>query len=249
MKINPAISATEYLNTPKWYIIVTISGNEESVVNSLKGKIASYGYSDRVEDIRIIKEKVVTIEEYSADKAPSNVGAKLKNAEWKTIEKNGKVHYQLIRTEERNKFNGYIFIKMFMDEQIWFIIRNTQLVTGIVGSSGKNTKPIPVSNEEIERILNFEEYDPEEVKKEIIPDEEHIDIYKDDNAVVIETIKYTADFNVGDRVKIIGGDMVGDVGYVVSMNNSKGIAVVEVEIFNRMSRVEVNYSNLERYTE
>jgi len=47
----------------------------------LKGKITSYGYADKVADIRIIKEKVVTIEEFSADNAPSNVGNKLKNGE------------------------------------------------------------------------------------------------------------------------------------------------------------------------
>ena len=74
-------SVNEYINNPKWYIITAISGNEESVIKNLKGKIASYGYTDKVRDIKLIKEKIVKIEEYSADNAPANVGKKLKNVQ------------------------------------------------------------------------------------------------------------------------------------------------------------------------
>ena len=73
------IDATEYLNSPKWYIITAISGNEDAVVKNLKGKINSYKFNDFVTDIRIVKEKVVTIEEFSGDKVPSNVGRNTKN--------------------------------------------------------------------------------------------------------------------------------------------------------------------------
>lgn len=244
-----SISANDYVNTPKWYIITAISGNEESVVKNLKGKITSYGYADKVADIRIIKEKVVTIEEFSADNAPSNVGNKLKNGEWKTIEKNGKTYYQLIKTEEKNKFNGYIFIKMFMDDDIWFIIRNTQLVTGIIGSSGKSAKPIPVSDDEIDRILNFDQYKLEDVISDNQLANDANDIYKADDAVVIETVVYSADFDVNDQVKITAGDMAGQVGYVINKNDAKGIAIVEVEIFNRLSQAEVSYANLEKLSD
>lgn len=242
------LSANEYLNQAKWYIITVISGNENSVITNLKGKIASYGYANKVEDIRIIKEKNITIQEYTSENAPSNVGRKLKNAEWKTIEKNGKIYYQLIRNEERNKFGGYIFIKMFMDDDIWFIIRNTQLVTGIVGSSGKNAKPIPVSDEEIEMILNIENNQPLEViensDSNIIKDA--TDIYKEEDAFVIETLTYSADFDVNNKVKVIDGNMTGEVGIVINKNDSKGQALVEFEIFNRKSKIEINYSDLEK---
>lgn len=242
------ISANDYLNSPKWYIITVISGNEDSVIANLKAKITSYGYADKVEDIRIIKEKITSIEEYNADNAPANIGNKLKNGEWKTIERNGKTFYQLIKTEEKNKFSGYIFIKMFMDDDIWFVIRNTQLVTGIIGSSGKNAKPVPVSDAEIEMILNANQYDE---TMEIVNESSKIakdasNIYKKDDSVIIETISYNADFNVNDSVKIIDGDMIGEIGHVISKNDLKGIALIEVQIFNRTSRIEVNYSNLEK---
>lgn len=235
---------------PQWYIITAVSGNEDSVVNNLKGKIASYGYADKVEDIKIIKEKVITINEYTPANAPSTVGRKQKNVEWRTIEKNGNVVYQKIKTEEKNKFNGYIFIKMIMDDEIWFIIRNTQLVTGIIGSSGKNTKPIPVSSEEIERILNVENAD----KNDIIGAEQErgknvVDVYKKDDAVVLESVMFSAPYNVGAKVRVIGNKMTGDVGYVKALNDNKGIATVEIEMFNRTSLVDFNYSDLEEIDE
>jgi len=75
------------------------------------------------------------------------------------------------------------------------------------------------------------------------------DIYKADDAVVIETVVYSADFDVNDQVKITAGDMAGQVGYVINKNDAKGIAIVEVEIFNRLSQAEVSYANLEKLSD
>lgn len=234
----------ELFDVPQWYIITAVSGNEDYVVKNLKGKISSYGYNDRVEDIKIIKEKIISVDEYSANNAPSSVGRKLKNVEWRTIEKNGNIYYQKIKTEEKNKFSGYIFIKMKMDDDIWFIIRNTQLVTGIVGSSGKNAKPIPVSSEEIENILNFSD------KNNIISQEQEkgknvSNVYKKDDSIVLESFTYTCPFPIGTKVKISSGNMSGEIGYIKSLNDAKGIATVEVEMFNRVNKVEVEYASLE----
>lgn len=234
----------ELLNVPQWYIITAVSGNEDYVVKNLKGKISSYGYNDRVEDIKIIKEKIISVDEFSANNAPSSVGRKLKNVEWRTIEKNGNIYYQKIKTEEKNKFSGYIFIKMKMDDDIWFIIRNTQLVTGIVGSSGKNAKPIPVSSEEIENILNFSN------KDNIISQEQEkgknvSNVYKKDDSIILESITYTCPYPIGTKVKIKSGNMNEEVGYIKSLNDAKGIATVEIEMFNRVNKVEVEYTSLE----
>ncbi len=232
------------INTPQWYIITAVSGNEDYVVKNLKGKISSYGYNDRVEDIKIIKEKIISVDEYNQNNAPSSVGKKLKNVEWRTIEKNGEIFYQKIKTEEKNKFSGYIFIKMRMDDEIWFIIRNTQLVTGIVGSSGKNAKPIPVSSEEIENILNFSN------KENIIATEQEKgknvnNVYKKDDSIILESVTYSCPYPIGSKVRINSGNMKGEIGYIKSLNDAKGIATIEVEIFNRTNDVEVEYSSLE----
>lgn len=236
-------STIEYQEQPKWYIVTVISGNEDSVVKNLKGKIASYGYNDSVIDIRVVKEKVITIEDFPADKAPANVGRNTKNIQWKTIEKNGKTIYQKIKTEDRNKFGGYIFIKMFMDDKIWFIIRNTQLVTGIIGSSGKNTKPIPVSDEEIEKILNHHEHNIDEINDS---HPEITKIYNEDNSIIMESVVYSTDLVIGDEVRVIAGNTVGEEGTIIALNNTKGLATVRMEIFNRITNIEIPYSNLEK---
>lgn len=236
-------STIEYQEQPKWYIVTVISGNEDSVVKNLKGKIASYGYNDSVTDIRVVKEKVITIEDFPVDKAPANVGRNTKNIQWKTIEKNGKTIYQKIKTEDRNKFGGYIFIKMFMDDKIWFIIRNTQLVTGIIGSSGKNTKPIPVSDEEIEKILNYNEYNIEDINDS---HPEINKIYGENDSIVMESVIYSTDLVVGDEVRVTAGNTVGEEGTVIALNNTKGVATVRMELFNRTTTIEIPYSNLEK---
>ncbi len=236
-------STIEYQEQPKWYIVTVISGNEDSVVKNLKGKIASYGYNDSVIDIRVVKEKVITIEDFPADKAPANVGRNTRNIQWKTIEKNGKTIYQKIKTEDRNKFGGYIFIKMFMDDKIWFIIRNTQLVTGIIGSSGKNTKPIPVSDEEIEKILNHDEHNIDEINDS---HPEITKIYNEDNSIIMESVVYSTDLVIGDEVRVIAGNTVGEEGTIIALNNTKGLATVRMEIFNRITNIEIPYSNLEK---
>ncbi len=236
-------STIEYQEQPKWYIVTVISGNEDSVIKNLKGKIASYGYNDSVIDIRVVKEKVITIEDFPADKAPANVGRNTKNIQWKTIEKNGKTIYQKIKTEDRNKFGGYIFIKMFMDDKIWFIIRNTQLVTGIIGSSGKNTKPIPVSDEEIEKILNHDEHNIDEINDS---HPEITKIYNENDSIIMESVVYSTDLVVGDEVRVIAGNTVGEEGTIIALNNTKGLATVRMEIFNRITNIEIPYSNLEK---
>ena len=51
---------------------------------------------------------------------------------------------------ERKIFPGYVLLEMIVDERSWYIVRNTPGVTGFVGS---NTKPVPLTEEEANRIL------------------------------------------------------------------------------------------------
>ena len=49
---------------------------------------------------------------------------------------------------------GYVLVEMIMSDEVWFIVRNTQGVTGFIGSSGKGAKPIPLMPDEVDRILS-----------------------------------------------------------------------------------------------
>ena len=57
--------------------------------------------------------------------------------------------------KERTKkmFPGYVLVEMVMSDEAWYIVRNTQGVTGFIGSSGKGAKPIPLLPHEVDSIL------------------------------------------------------------------------------------------------
>ena len=50
-------------------------------------------------------------------------------------------------------FPGYVLVEMIMTDESWFVVRNTPGVTGFIGSSGKGTKPFPLTTAEVDRIL------------------------------------------------------------------------------------------------
>ncbi|TNK96741.1 transcription termination/antitermination protein NusG, partial [Mycoplasmopsis pullorum] len=124
-----------------WYMVSTISGKESFVVESLKNRI----FAEKVEEdfdlngteegpFKIFQKPVLTPKE--AEKRKLGDSYKIK---WV------------------NMYPGYIFIKMHMSDQAWFVVRNTQYVTGLVGSSGKGAKPTPVTEREIKKSWKKEE--------------------------------------------------------------------------------------------
>lgn len=222
----------------QWYIITIISGNEDTVVKNLKGKIEAYGLSDLIHDIKVIKEAVTTEEIFSEDELPSSYGRKTKNISWETfIDANGKTKYKKIKTSYVNKFFGYIFIKMVMTDDAWYAIRNTQLITGIVGSSGQNAKPIPVGDDEINALLNVEDGEKQVIDGSVVS--------STDDAIIVEKKKFVANFEVGQDVLIINGNMKDQKGKVVRIDEDRGVANVLVNIFGRDTDVEVNFDDVE----
>ncbi|MDE6289825.1 MAG: transcription termination/antitermination protein NusG [Ureaplasma sp.] len=226
----------------QWYIVTTVAGKEDIVINNLWGKIRSYNYEDYVKDIRVIKEKIVEIKSFNIDNAPSIMRetAKIK---WETIlNDDGSVaEYRKTRTEEKNKFSGYIFVKMYINDELWFIIRNTESVTGLVGSSGKNSKPIPVGSYEIERILNSDKYDS-------IDDLSSMGVTKIEktkNDIILQKEYYECDFEVGSQVKIISGSMENQEGIVTSLNHQKGVATIEIDLFGQIQEMTVDFNQIE----
>lgn len=224
---------------PQWYIITVVSGNEDSVIKNLKGKIKAHEMWDLIQDIKVIKDTLVEEEIFIEDDLPSSYGRKLKNVVWTTFKApNGKTKFKKTKTTEINRFYGYIFIKMIMTEDAWFIIRNTPLITGIVGSSGKNTKPIPVSDFEIEAILNYDK-NKEDV---VIKDDEIIEVHED--AIIAKKIKHKAHFLIGNTV-IINHNNISQKGLITFIDENKGLALVDIEFFGRTTQMEVPFANIE----
>ncbi len=225
----------------QWYIVTVVSGNEDSVIKNLKGKIEAYGLSNLVQDIKVIKDKVITEEIFTDNNLPSNYGRKIKDVKWESFtDANGRTKFKKIKTTEINKFFGYIFIKMILTDEVWYAIRNTQLITGIVGSSGKNAKPIPVSSDEIESILNAAE-----TKQTPIGLAEDETIVTNDDSIVIEKKKFVANFSIGQNVKVINGPFADSIGVVRMIDESKGICLITINLFGRDTDAEVSFSDVE----
>ena len=123
------------------------------------------------------------------------------------------------KTRMKNLYPGYVFVEMIMTDYAWYIVRNTPGVTGFVGSSGKGTKPFPVPREQIEPVL----------KRMGIVDENMYDRY-----------------NVGDYIKVIKGTLEGTEGKIVSIDKDTGAVEIETVFFGRTTRVEVDFSEIER---
>jgi transcriptional antiterminator NusG len=104
----------------KWYVVHTYSGYENKVMTTLMQAVESRHLEDRIHEVLVPTETVVEV---------------------------GKDNKQ--KEVERKLFPGYVFVKMIMSDDSWYIVRNTRGVTGFVGSA---TKPIPLTEDEVANL-------------------------------------------------------------------------------------------------
>ena len=100
----------------KWYVVHTYSGYENKVAESLEKMVENNRLHEFIHEVRIPTEKIVEI-------------------------KDGKQ-----KERESKLFPGYVFVKMVMTDDSWFVVRNTRGCTGFVGPGGK---PLPLPEEEV----------------------------------------------------------------------------------------------------
>lgn len=105
-----------------WYVVHTYSGYENKVKDNLESKVASQGLQNEIFDV------VVPVED-------------------ETEVKDGKT-----KVTKRKIFPGYVLVDMIVNNRSWYVVRNTQGVTGFVGTE---KEPIPLTPEEADRILHF----------------------------------------------------------------------------------------------
>lgn len=119
---------------------------------------------------------------------------------------------------QRKIFPGYVLVEMVVDERSWYVVRNTPGVTGFVGS---NTKPVPLTEEEVTRILRAMGYDGPKKVVEI-------------------------DAKVGDQVNIISGSFENFVATITSIDYSKCKIKGVVEMFGRETPIEVGFDQIKK---
>ena len=117
----------------------------------------------------------------------------------------------------KKMFPGYVLVEMIMSDEVWFIVRNTQGVTGFIGSSGKGAKPIPLFPEEVERILSSMNQNKINIEKDLKPD---------------------------NKVKIVDGPFKGMIGKISNYDLESKKVNLLVDLFGQETPVEVELSQI-----
>ena len=118
---------------------------------------------------------------------------------------------------KRKIFPGYVLVEMEVNDKSWYVVRNTPGVTGFVGSA---TKPVPLSDSEVEYILKSQGLD--------------------------QKPKQDIDVEVGETVRITSGAFENILGVIDEINHEKGTLKLTVEVYNRETPVEVEFSQVEK---
>ena len=120
------------------------------------------------------------------------------------------------QTVSKKILPGYVLIQMGMSDQSWKIVRNTPGVTGFVGGGDK---PVPLTEEEITRILKQME---------------------------AEAPKLKIGFREGESVRVTDGPFLDFIGVVESINSEKGKVKVLLSLFGRSTPVELDFLQVEK---
>lgn len=193
----------------KWFMIHTYSGYEKKVKTDLEQKIETLGMGDIVTKILVPEEE--TIEEVRGKK--------------KTVARKifpGYVMLEMVATREESEEG----INFRVDSDAWYVVRNTNGVTGFVGVG---SDPIPMEDDEVENIFRVIGMD--------IPEEEE----EKENREVIKI-----NFAIGDYVKVLGGGFAGHEGKVAEIDMEQKKVKVMIEMFGRMTPVEVDFNSVEK---
>jgi transcription termination/antitermination protein NusG len=169
-----------------WYAIHTYSGYENAVARNLKQRIDSLGMSSHIFDVVVPTEKKIRV-------------------------KGGKRV-----TEEERIYPGYVLVDMIVNDESWYIVRNTPRVTGFVGSG---TQPVPLTQAEYEALRGR----------------------MDDG-----TVKHKVDLSQDDLVTITDGPFKELEGKVSEVDEASGRVKVLVSMFGRETPVELDFLQVKK---
>jgi transcriptional antiterminator NusG len=179
-----------------WYVIHSYAGYENKVKTNLESRITSLNMEDLIFQVEVPMEEVTEI-------------------------KNGQ--RKLVR---RNKFPGYVLVRMDLTDASWGTVRHTPGVTGFVGHGHQ---PAPLSLDEVVNILA-----PVPEKKPGSP------------AAAAAGEVVTVDFSVGDSVTVIDGPFATLHATVSEINVDAQKVTGLVEIFGRETPVELGFSQIQK---
>jgi len=173
----------------EWYVVNTYSGHENKVKEKLEMRASTMGMEEYIYRVVVPEQREVEI-------------------------KDGKE-----KEKVKKMFPGYILVEMVMNDEAWFIVRNTPGVTGFIGSSGKGAKPFPLTPQEVDKILN---------------------------SMGMSRLDIDNDLEAGSTVKVTDGPFAGMFGKIKTVDDKIGILEVSLDLFGQETTVELELSQIEK---
>ncbi|OYD26636.1 transcription termination/antitermination protein NusG [Mycoplasma testudineum] len=189
-----------------WYMISTSPNKEEQVIEALKKKIETERVEEYFSEFKIFYEKKITKKELEK-------------------KRNG----QEYKVKLINLYKGYIFIKMQMTDETWYITRNTEYVTGLIGSHGSGVKPTPISKRSFQKMKDTEIEMDKSFEDEI----------------------NSTPFKVGDQIRIVKGELASDdenqIYKVTSVSEIRKSVTIDYELLGKKNSLEIDWTDIEKY--
>ncbi len=187
----PAPPESPYDRPGRWYVIHSYAGYENKVKSNLQSRIASMNMEERIFEVVIPMEDVVEI-------------------------KNGKK-----QVVSKKVFPGYLLVRLDLDDDSWYVVRNTPGVTGFVGLG---TQPTPLSRKDVENILQIkaEEGEGQSSRKS----------------------RPRLEYELGESVRVREGPFADFSGTIAEINEDQLKLKVLVNIFGRETPVELDFAQV-----
>ena len=170
------------MSEANWYVVHTYSGYENKVKANIEKTIENRHLEDQILEVRVPMQDVV----------------EMKNVAKKQVQK--------------KMFPGYVLLNMVMNDDTWYVVRNTRGVTGFVGPG---SKPVPLTEEEMKPLG-------------------------------IKPAEVQVDFTEGDTVVVTNGVWKDTVGVIQTMNHSKQVVTMNIDLFGRETPVEISFAELKK---
>jgi transcription termination/antitermination protein NusG len=186
----PAPAESPYDRPGRWFVVHTQSGYEKKVKQNLEARIVSMNAEDAIYEV------VIPMEDYVDFRNGKRVVA------------------------QRKMFPGYLLVRSRLDDQAWFVIRNTPGVTGFVG---QGAKPSPLPRRDVESFLMPKGGTDEQVAQRAKP---------------------RLEYEIGETVRVKEGPFADFSGEVIELNEDQLKLKVLVNIFGRETPVELEFSKV-----
>jgi transcriptional antiterminator NusG len=175
----------------RWYVVHTYAGYENKVKQNLASRVRSMAVEDRIFEVVIPMEDVI----------------EFKNGRKVVVQK--------------KVFPGYLLVRMGLDDDAWYVVRNTPGVTGFVGSGAK---PTPLSRREVEDILGTG--------------------VKEEGAPIEKKVRPRLEYEVGEQVRVVTGPFADFNGLISEIDVDRSKLKVLVNIFGRETPVELEFGDV-----